>query len=61
LLRSIVDIVSITRDYMPRSLYYCLFAPHTYIFVLRMHPVRGETQSKQQQRRGCNNANKIGF
>jgi len=28
LLRSIVDIVSITLDYTPRSLYYCLFAPH---------------------------------
>jgi len=28
LLRSIVDIVSITRDYTPRSLYYCLFGPH---------------------------------
>ena len=28
LLRSIVDIVSITRDYTPQSLYYCLFAPH---------------------------------
>jgi len=28
LLRSIVDIISITRDYTPRSPYYCLFAPH---------------------------------
>jgi len=26
------------RDHPTRSLYYCLFAPHTYIFVLRTHP-----------------------
>jgi len=31
------------RDHPTRSLYYCLFAPHTYIFVLRPHPLRGES------------------
>jgi len=31
------------RDHPTRSLYYCLFAPHTYIVVLRAHPVRGES------------------
>jgi len=31
------------RDQPTRSLYYCLFAPHRYIFVLRAHPVRGES------------------
>jgi len=30
-----------------RSLYYCVFAPHTYIFVLRAHPVRGESHNKR--------------
>ena len=30
-----------------RSLYYCLFAPHTYIFVLRAHPVRGESHNQR--------------
>ena len=30
------------RVHAPRSLYYCLFAPHMYIIVLRAHPVRGE-------------------
>ena len=29
------------------SLYYCLFAPHTYIFVLRTHPVRGESHNQR--------------
>ena len=33
------------RDHPTRSLYYCLFAPHTYIFVLRAHPVRGESHN----------------
>jgi len=37
--------VSIRRASTPRSLYYCLFAPHVYIIVL---------QSTQRQRRGCN-------
>ena len=27
----------------PQSLYYCLFAPHIYVVVLRAHPVRGES------------------
>ena len=37
LLRSIVDIVSITRDYTPRSLYNCLFAPHICMVLLFTH------------------------
>jgi len=37
LLRSIVDIVSITRDYMPQSLYYCLFAPHICMVLFFTH------------------------
>jgi len=37
LLRSIVDIVSITRDYTPRSLYYCLFAPHVFMVLFFTH------------------------
>ena len=35
------------RDHPTRSLYYCLFAPHTYIFVLRAHPVRGESHNQR--------------
>jgi len=35
------SIVHITRDYTPRSLYYCLFAPHIYVVVLRARSVRG--------------------
>jgi len=31
------------RDRPTRSLCYCLFAPHLYSFVLRAHPVRGES------------------
>jgi len=31
------------RDHLTRSLYYCLFTPHTCISVLRAHPVRGES------------------
>jgi len=34
-------------DHPTRSLYYCLFAPHTYIFVLRAHPVRGESYNQR--------------
>ena len=37
LLRSIVDIVSITSDFMPRSLYYCLFAPHICMVLFFTH------------------------
>jgi len=37
LLRSIVDIVSITRDYTPRSLCYCLFAPHICMVLFFTH------------------------
>ena len=35
------------RDHPTRSLYYCLFAPHTYIFVLRGYPVRGESHNQR--------------
>ena len=35
------------RDQLTRSLCYCLFAPHTYIFVLRAHPVRGESHNQR--------------
>jgi len=35
------------RDHTTRSHYYCLFAPHTYIFVLRAHPVRGESHNQR--------------
>ena len=34
-----------------------LFVRATYIFVLRAHPVRGESQSTQHHRRGCNTIN----
>ena len=37
LLRSIVDIVSITRDYTPRSLSYWLFAPHMCMVLFFTH------------------------
>jgi len=37
LLRSIVDIVSITRAYTLRSLYYCLFAPHICMVLFFAH------------------------
>jgi len=39
--------VNIGRACTPRSLYYCLFAPHTCIFVLRAHPVRGESHNQR--------------
>jgi len=35
--------IEITR----RDHYYCLFAPHTYIFFLRAHPVRGESHNQR--------------
>jgi len=35
------------RDHPTRSLYYCLLAPHTYIFILRAHPVRGESHNQR--------------
>jgi len=35
------------RYHSTRSLYYYLFAPHTYIFVLRTHPVRGESYNER--------------
>jgi len=35
------------RDHPMRSLYYCLFAPHTYIFVLRAHLVRRESHNQR--------------
>jgi len=35
--------IEITR----RDHSYCLFAPHTYIFILRAHPVRGESYNQR--------------
>jgi len=35
------------REHPTRSLYYCLFAPHRYIFVLRAHPVRCESHNQR--------------
>jgi len=35
------------RDHPTRSLYYCLFAPYTCIFVLRAHLVRGESHNQR--------------
>jgi len=35
------------RDHPTRSLYYCLFASRIYIFVLRAHPVRGESHNQR--------------
>jgi len=35
------------RDHPTRSLYYCLFAPNTYTFVLRAHPVRCESPNQR--------------
>jgi len=35
------------RDHLTRSLCCCLFAPHTYIFVLCAHPVRGESHNQR--------------
>ena len=56
LLRSVVHIVSITRDYTPRSLFYCLFAPHIYgCYSSRTSRSWWITHSTQRQRRGCNN------
>ena len=44
-----------TIEIMRRNLsYYCLLAPHTYIFVLHTHPVRGESHN-QRHRRVYNN------
>jgi len=34
------------RVHMPRSLYYCLFAPSIYIVVLRAHPLRSESHNQ---------------
>jgi len=42
------------RDHPTRSLYYCLFAPHTYIFSSRTSRSWWITQSTQHHRRGCN-------
>ena len=35
--------VSISSASIPRSLHYCLFAPHICIVVFRVHPIRGES------------------
>ena len=37
--------VNIGSASTPRSLFYCLFAPHMYIVVLRAHPVHGESHN----------------
>jgi len=45
------------KDHPRRSLYYCLFAPHTYmpwVSSSRIYPVRGESHVHCQLR-GCNN------
>jgi len=39
------------RDHPTRLVYYCLFAPHTYIFVLCAHPVRGESHNQRNTTR----------
>jgi len=39
--------VNIGRASTPRSLFYCLFAPHIYIFVLRAHPLHGESHNQR--------------
>ena len=55
LLRSIVHIVSITRDYTPRSLYYCSFVPRIMdVASSRVVSSWWITHSTQCQRRGCN-------
>jgi len=41
------------RDNMPRSLYYCLLAPHIYGCSLRISRSWWTTCSTQHQRRGC--------
>jgi len=40
-----------SRDHPTRSLCYCLFAQHTYIFVLRAHPVRVESHNQRNTTR----------
>ena len=39
--------VNIGRASTPRSLFYCLFAPHRYGDVLHAHPVRGESHNQR--------------
>jgi len=39
--------VNIGRASTPRSLFYCLFAPHISGVVLRAHPVRGESHNQR--------------
>jgi len=46
--------VSIGRACTPRSLYYCLFAPHIRGVVLRAHPVRGESHNESHNQRNSN-------
>jgi len=45
--------VSISRDYKPQSVYYCLFAPHTLYMgvIIRAHPVRGESHIQHNANR----------
>jgi len=39
------------RDHLTRSLYYCLFAPHTYVFILHAHPICGESHNQRNTAR----------
>jgi len=51
-------IVSITRDWTPRSLYYCSFAPHIHgCCSLRISRLWWTAHSTQHQPRGCNSRN----
>ena len=39
----------ISRDHVPQSLYYCLFAPHTCGVVLWTHPIQGESHIERNK------------
>ena len=49
------------RDHLTRSLYYCLFAPRIYIFVLRAHPARGESHNQRNDTREVATVRKLSF
>ena len=45
---------ALSKGHSPRSLHYCLFAPHLYGVVLCAHSVHGEPRiSAQRQQSGC--------
>jgi len=51
-----IEAASNNRDYMPQSLYYCLFAPHVYgCFSSCTSRSWRIAHSMQCQQRGCNN------